>query len=94
MKSFRRSRGGLLTAIGMTTAIVLLLAPSAHACAVCFGAPNTPEAHGMSNAILFLLSVVGMVQIGFAALFITFWRRSRALRRRREQLQLIEGGVR
>jgi len=66
----------------------------AAACPVCFGSPNTPSAHGMNNAIVFLLGMVGFVQIGFVALFFSFWRRARALRRRREQLQLIDGGVR
>lgn len=72
----------------------ILIAPAAVACPVCFGAPNTPSAHGMNNAIMFLLGIVGFVQIGFASLFYTFWRRARELRRRREQLQLIDGGLR
>ncbi len=75
--------------------LALLFAPQiAHACPVCFGAPNTPASNGMNNAIAFLLTIVGFLQIGFVALFFTFWRRARALRRRREQLQLIEGGLR
>ncbi len=76
------------------TAAIVLLPQVAHACPVCFGAPNTPASNGMNNAIAFLLTIVGFVQIGFVALFVTFWRRGRALRRRREELQLIDGGVR
>jgi hypothetical protein len=37
--------------------------------------------------------VIGLVQIGFVALFVTFWRRARAIRRRRESFHLIEGGA-
>lgn len=75
-------------------AVLLLAAPAAFACPVCFGAPDSPQTNGMNNAIGFLLGIIGFVQIGFVALFVTLWRRARALRRRREQLQLIDGGVR
>jgi hypothetical protein len=71
----------------------LLSAISASACPVCFGNPNSPLTQGTSNGILFLLGVIGLVQIGFVALFVTFWRRARAIRRRRESFHLIEGGA-
>jgi hypothetical protein len=48
----------------------------------------------MDSAIWFLLAVLGFVQIGFIALFWSFWRRARELRRRREEFHLIEGGAR
>ena len=65
----------------------------ANACPVCFGG-TSGGGQGMNAAILFLLAVVGFVQIGFVALFFTFWRRSRELRRRRESFHLLEGGLR
>jgi len=71
----------------------LLSAVYVNACPVCFGNPSSPLTKGTSNGILFLLGVIGLVQIGFVALFITFWRRARALRRRRESFHLIEGGA-
>ena len=71
----------------------LLTANCLQACPVCFGNPASPLTKGTSNGILFLLSVIGIVQIGFVALFVTFWRRARALRRRRESFHLIEGGA-
>ena len=71
----------------------LLTAISVNACPVCFGNPDSPLTQGTSNGILFLLGVIGLVQIGFVALFITFWRRARAIRRRRESFHLIEGGA-
>jgi len=75
-------------------ALALTLAPVlAHACPVCFGAPGTPMANASDNAILFLLGVVGLVQIGFVALFWMFWRRAKALRRFREQFRIIDGGL-
>jgi hypothetical protein len=71
----------------------LLSAISVQACPVCFGNPASPLTKGTSNGILFLLGIIGLVQIGFVALFVTFWRRARALRRRRESFHLIEGGA-
>jgi hypothetical protein len=48
-------------------------------------------AKGMNNAILFLLGVIAFVQVAFVALFISFWRRARHIRKRREQFHLISG---
>jgi hypothetical protein len=71
----------------------MLSANAATACPVCFGGANSLS-KGMDSAILFLLSIVGFVQLGFVALFWSFWRRARELRRKRESFHLIEGGVR
>ena len=78
------------------TAAVLflfLVTEAAMACPVCYGDPNSPMVKGTNNGILFLLGVVGILWVGFAALFLSFWMRARALRRRREEFHLIEGGV-
>ena len=64
------------------------------ACPVCFGDPSAPAAKGMNAAVWFLLGMVGLVQAGFVALFVTFWRRARAMRRRRESFHIFEGGLR
>jgi hypothetical protein len=72
---------------------LLVLAPTvAHACAVCYGAPGDPMVKGVNNGIWVLLGLVGLVQIGFVALFWSFWRRAREQRRFRESLRVIEGG--
>ncbi|HEX9492280.1 MAG TPA: hypothetical protein VGA33_03375 [Thermoanaerobaculia bacterium] len=47
----------------------------------------------MDTAIFFLLSIVGLVQIGFVALFWSFRRRAKELQKHREQFHLIEGGL-
>jgi hypothetical protein len=47
---------------------------------------------GTSNGVWVLLGVVGFVQLGFVALFWSFWRRAREQRRFRESLRVIEGG--
>jgi hypothetical protein len=74
--------------------ICLLLVPSiASACPVCYGAPNSPMTKSSNNAIMFLLGVVGFVQLGFIALFWSFWRRAKELRRRRESFHVLDGGV-
>ena len=79
---------------GLYCAAILFTASAASACPVCFGDPTAPTARGMNAAIWFLLGMVGFVQVGFVALFVTFWRRSRELRKRRESFQVLEGGLR
>jgi hypothetical protein len=49
---------------------------------------------GANRGIWVLLGIVGFVQLGFVALFWSFWRRARDQRRFRESLRLIEGGPR
>ncbi len=65
----------------------------ANACPVCFGNPDSPMTKGTTNAIWFLLGIVGVVQAGFIALFFSFWRRARDARKLREQFRLVGGGV-
>ncbi len=88
-------RGGSFASLRTwaTGVLVMLIPQFANACPVCFGGPNSLS-KGMDTAILFLLSIVGLVQLGFVALFWTFWRRAKELRRRRESFQIIDGGVR
>ena len=73
-----------------------LLLPSAPAmaCEVCFGAAGDPAVTGMNNAILFLLGVIGLVQVGFIGLFIDFRRRSRNRAEQKEKLRVLQGGLR
>ena len=71
--------------------VVLLMAfaPLAHACATCYGAPDDPMTKGVNNGIWVLLGVIGFVQIGFVAMFWSFWKRAREQRRFREQFRVI-----
>lgn len=74
--------------------LLFVLVPAAsYACPVCFGAPGSPQTKGMNNAIWFLLGTIGLVQAGFVALFVTFWKRARAAQRRRESFRLLDGGA-
>jgi hypothetical protein len=75
-------------------AVLAALADPALACAVCYGNPGDPMVKGTNNGIWVLLGIVGFVQIGFVALFWSFWRRAREQRRFRESLRVIEGGSR
>jgi hypothetical protein len=75
-------------------ALALLLTQDVMACSVCYGAPGDPLVKGANNGIMFLLGVVGLVQIGFVAMFWSFWRKAREQRRFRESLRVIEGGPR
>jgi len=77
----------------LLTAVLVLMPQIASACPVCYGAPDSPMTKATNNGIAVLLGVVAFVQIGFAAMFFSFWRRARALRRRREQMRVIQGGL-
>ena len=66
-------RRGFLASLGMT---LVFLPEIATACPVCYGGTGS-LAKGMDSAIWFLLGVLGFVQIGFIALFWSFWRRAR-----------------
>ncbi len=81
-------------AIIVAAVLVTLALPAiANACPVCFGNPDSPMTKGTTNAIWFLLGIVGVVQAGFIALFFSFWRRARDARKLREQFRLLGGGV-
>lgn len=75
-------------------ALLLVLAPAAFACPVCWGSPDDPMVKSANNGIWVLLGVVAFVQIGLVAMFWSFWRHARAQRRFRESLRIIEGGPR
>ena len=75
-------------------AVAMIVPSIANACPVCFGDPNSPLVKGANNGVWVLLGIIALVQIGFVALFISFWKRARQLRAKREQFRLIEGGVR
>lgn len=74
--------------------LTFLMASAIQACPVCYGASSSPMAKGTNNAIWFLLGVVFFVQLGFVALFWSFWRRATDVRKRREHFQLIKGTAR
>ena len=92
LRQERRAPRVLAAAILALAGLLAAVEP-AGACAVCYGAADAPLTHGMNNAILTLLGVVGLVQVSFAALFWSFWRQSRRLREDRRRFDLIEGGA-
>ena len=51
-------------------------APSARACAVCFGDPTSPMAKGLNFGMLTLLVIVMFVLGGFGYFFLSLRRRS------------------
>jgi hypothetical protein len=78
----------------LLVAVVLLVTPAIlSACPVCYGAPDSPMTKSSNNAIVFLLGVIGFVQVGFVAMFWSFWRRARELRRRRDSFRVLDGGA-
>lgn len=78
----------------MVVLATLLGASEGSACTVCYGAADDSMTRGMNNGILTLLSVVGIVQLGFVAMFVSFWRRGKKRRAQRERMELIDGGAR
>jgi len=80
--------------IAVILVLAALVVPAvSYACPVCYGAPGSPMMKGANAGVWFLLGIVAVVQIGFAALFISFWRRARAIKRLRDQFHVIEGGA-
>jgi hypothetical protein len=86
--------GQRTTPTAVLAALAVTVVPRVlEACPVCFGDPSSPMTKGVDNGVLFLLGVIGFVQIGFVALFIAFWRRAKHLRETRQKFRLIEGGA-
>jgi hypothetical protein len=83
----------IAVAFAIVAAAVAVASP-ARACPVCFGATDSPMAAGMNNGILFLLAIIGMVQVGFVALFVSFRRRAKAYQQQKDAFEVINGGVR
>jgi hypothetical protein len=80
--------------VAVLLAASLCFATAVSACPVCIGDTDSQMAQGANNAVLFMLAIVAVVQIGLVGMFLGIRRRARSLRQRREQLQLIEGGAR
>ena len=72
--------------------VIMIAAPVASACPVCYGNPSDPMVKGTNNGVWVLLGIIGFVQIGFVAMFWSFWKRARDQRRFRDQFHVIEGG--
>ncbi len=79
--------------IALVALTIVLVPVVLSACPVCYGAPDSPMTKSSNNAIGFLLGVIGFVQIGFIAMFWSFWRRVKAMRRLRESFRLVDGGA-
>ena len=81
-----------LPVAGVVVLVIVLIAPSAFACPVCYGSPGDPMVKGTNNGVWVLLGIIGFVQIGFAAMFWSFWRRAKQQKRFRDNFHVIEGG--
>ena len=65
----------LLTAATVT--LIMALPRVLLACAVCFGAPDAAQTHGMNLGIITMLGVTGVVLGGFGGMIFCFARRAR-----------------
>ncbi len=84
--------GARFAVAALISVAVLGAAEPAMACPVCFGQSDSPMAQGMNNGIFFLLGVIGAVQIGFVALFVSFRRRGKKLQERKDSFEVLGGG--
>ena len=68
-----------LRVLATATAVTLLMAvPRALlACAVCYGASDSSQTHGMNLGIVTMLGVTGVVLGGFGGMIFCFARRAR-----------------
>ena len=64
----------LLFVVGLSG---LWLASDAGACAVCFGAADSPETKALNGAIFLMLGVLGLVFFGAAGFFVHLVRAAR-----------------
>jgi hypothetical protein len=60
-------------------ALWLLNLPSASACSVCYGEPDSPMTRGLTWAIVVLAAIVGVVLAGVAMFFVHVNRRADGL---------------
>ena len=83
-----------LSAAAILIVLAMALAPApADACATCFGAADSSMTRGMNGGIMALLGVIGVVQVGFVALFGSFIVRSRRLSGRKVWFRRNRGGA-
>ncbi len=94
-----RARFAVMVSTAILIAVAVLgTAGPAMACPVCWGASDSPMAQGVNNGIFLLLGVIGSVQIGFIALFVSFRRRGREVQESQDQeskdsFEVINGGT-
>ena len=46
----------------------------------------------MNNGVFFLLGIIGTVQIGFVTLFVSFRRRGKEVRERKDSFEVVNEG--
>lgn len=84
-----RSRTTLvMTALALAA---LFLPRIAWACATCYGDPEAPMTQGLNAAILFLVGVIGLVQVGIVKVVWDIRKRSKKVAPPTE-LRFVRGG--
>ncbi|MAJ44917.1 MAG: hypothetical protein CMF96_09280 [Candidatus Marinimicrobia bacterium] len=58
---------------------ILFLPHIIHACAVCYGDPESPMTDGMNKAIIFLLSIIGFILLSIIFSISYFYRRAKLI---------------
>jgi hypothetical protein len=97
-KTIGKAAGGLAARAAALAAAAALVQPRlAAACTACFGAADSPMVHGQNRAILALLAVVGVIQVGVVRVVWGFHQRAKRLpppptAEPARHLRLIHGG--
>jgi heme/copper-type cytochrome/quinol oxidase subunit 2 len=74
----------------LATFIAMTIAPSAFACATCYGASDSPLAQGMNWGIMVLLGFIGVVLVAVSSFFVYIVRRASAMEAVTAQNNLTE----
>lgn len=74
----------------LATFLALAAAPSAFACATCYGASDSPLAKGMNWGIMVLLGFIGAVLVAVSSFFVYIARRASAMEAAAAQNNLTE----
>lgn len=74
----------------VTALLALAAAPSALACATCYGASDSPLAKGMNWGIMVLLCFIGAVLLAVSSFFVFIVRRASAIEAAAAQRNLTE----
>ena len=76
----QRRRRKLMHPLPIILALWMLSGRSAWACSVCFGDAEGPMIEAARGGVWLLFALIVSVQLGFAAFFVSLWRRARRCR--------------
>ena len=76
----QRRRRKLMGPVPIFLALWMMGDRAAWACSICYGEAEGPMLEAARGGVWLLFGLVGVVQLGFAAFFVSLWRRARRFR--------------